>query len=69
MAWFSRFTRFGDVHWVYGQERNISCGVACVIMAVFKTHKFTPGTKAVYSENEILKRAKQITGEACPGSA
>ncbi len=66
MVWFSRLTRFGDVHWVYGQERNISCGVASVVMAVFKIHKLTPGIKAVYSEDEILKRARQITGEANP---
>jgi len=45
MAWFTRFTRFGDIHRVYGQEKNISCGVACAVMAVYKIHKITPGTR------------------------
>jgi len=36
MAWFTRITRFGDVHLVYGQEHDRSCGLACIMMCVFK---------------------------------
>lgn len=62
MAWFSRFTRFGDMHWVFGQERNISCGVACIIMAAFKINKFTPGVQASFSEDDVLSRATVLMG-------
>ena len=69
MAWFSRFTRFGDMHWVFGQERNISCGVACVVMAAFKINKFTPGVKAAFSEDDVLARATAILGPNPLGTA
>ena len=62
MAWFSRFTRFGDMHMVFGQERTISCGVACVIMAAFKINKIRPGARAVFSEQDILNRATALFG-------
>jgi hypothetical protein len=56
MAWFSRFTRFGDVHLVYGQEANMSCGIASVMMCVFKINKLEPGTTSVTVEKEIYKK-------------
>lgn len=62
MAWFSRVSRFGDVHMVFGQERQISCGVACVIMAAFKINKIAPGTKALFSESDILAKATAMFG-------
>ncbi len=55
MAWFTRFTRFGDAHIVYSQEAENSCGIACVIMVVFKMHKLSPGKQAVYKETEVYK--------------
>ena len=36
MAWFARFTRFGQAHMCYAQEASDSCGIACAIMANFK---------------------------------
>lgn len=62
MAWFSRVSRFGDVHMVFGQERRISCGVACVIMAAFKINKLAPGTKALFSEDDVLAKATAMFG-------
>jgi hypothetical protein len=55
MAWFTRFTRFGDVHLVYAQEKGCSCGIASVLMTVFKVNKFVPGHKALHKEKEIYK--------------
>lgn len=69
MAWFSRFNRFGDMHWVFGQENTIACGVACTIMAVFKIHKIRPGTKAVYTEEQIIKLAEKMFGPNPLGAA
>lgn len=62
MAWFTRYTRFGDMHLVFGQEQNISCGIASVIMAAFKINKLKPGTKAAFDEFEIMTIAKALLG-------
>ncbi len=62
MAWFSRFTRFGDMHWVFGQESAISCGVACAIMAAYKINKLRPGTRSSFTEKEILQKATTLFG-------
>jgi hypothetical protein len=62
MPWFSRITRFGDVHFCFGQENEVACGIACVIMAAFKVNKFTPGVKAEYDEKGILRLAKKLIG-------
>jgi hypothetical protein len=63
MAWFSRFTRFGDMHWVFGQEHSISCGVACVIMAAYKINKLWPGVKSTFTEKDILQMAAALFGQ------
>jgi len=52
------------MHWVYGQEKSVSCGVACAVMAVYKINKITPGKRATYSEDELLKRARDVTRTA-----
>jgi len=62
MAWFSRFTRFGDVHLVYGQEANMSCGIASVMMCVFKINKLKPGATAVTVEKDIYKKYEATIG-------
>ena len=62
MAWFSRFTRFGDVHLVFGQENNMSCGVASVLMCVFKINKLTPGSQAVRANTEIYDAYTRASG-------
>lgn len=64
MAWFSRFTRFGDTHLVYGQEANMSCGIASVMMCVFKLNKLRPGAAAVTVEKEIYKKYEAAMGSA-----
>src|SRR5579871_4263821 len=55
MAWFTRITRFGDVHLVYGQEHDRSCGLACIMMCVFKLNKLRPGAASLTTENDIIK--------------
>ena len=60
MAWFTRFTRFGDIHKVFGQEHGLTCGVACVIMAAFKINKLTPGVKSTFDENTIIKKSLEL---------
>lgn len=55
MAWFTRFTRFGDTHLVYAQEAENSCGIACVMMCVFKINKLRPGATAVHEEQRIYQ--------------
>ena len=62
MAWFSRFTRFGDMHLVYGQEANMSCGIASVMMCVFKINKLRPDRKALTLEKNITKKYETKLG-------
>ena len=57
MPWVSRWTRFLDAHWVYGQEHGVSCALACTIMAAYKINKFTPGAKATFTEKEVIAAA------------
>jgi hypothetical protein len=64
MAWFSRITRFGDTHLVYGQEANMSCGIASVMMCVFKINKLKPGSTAVTIEKDIYKKYEAAMGSA-----
>lgn len=64
MAWFSRFTRFGDMHLVYGQEANMSCGIASVMMCIFKINKLKPGKTAVTVEKAIYKKYEAAMGSA-----
>jgi hypothetical protein len=53
MAWFTRFDRFGDMHFVYGQERENTCGPSSVMMCVMKINKLAPGHAALYMESTI----------------
>jgi len=62
MAWFTRFTRFGDMHLVYGQEAGMSCGIASVMMCVFKLNKLQPGRAAVTVETDITARYSALVG-------
>ena len=64
MAWFSRFTRFGDMHLVYGQEAKMSCGIASIMMCVFKINKLKPGATAVHVEADIYKKYEKASGAA-----
>jgi hypothetical protein len=69
MAWFTRFTRFGDAHLVYAQEAENSCGIACVLMTVFKINKFTLGRPAVHAERRIYDVYGAAAGATYDGSA
>jgi hypothetical protein len=40
MSWFLRVSKFGELHVVYSQEAEQSCGLACVIMTNFKMKKW-----------------------------
>ncbi len=53
MAWFVRYTRFMDAHLVYAQEAGQSCGIASVMMTVFKINKLRPGATALHTERHI----------------
>lgn len=53
MAWFTRFDRFGDMHFVYGQERDNTCGPASAMMCILKINKLAPGKTALQSEQQV----------------
>ncbi len=67
MAWFSRFSRFGDVHLCYSQEAANSCGIGCVMMTVFKMNKLSRA-QAVSREKQVYKRYSNISGSPYNGS-
>ena len=69
MAWFTRLTRFGDVHLVYGQEAGMSCGIASVMMCAFKLNKLTPGATAVTIEKDIYQKYSTVMGSTSRISA
>lgn len=69
MAWFTRFTRFGDAHIVYAQEAANSCGIACVMMVTFKINKLRPGATAVHQEKSIYDVYSKASGASYDGSA
>jgi hypothetical protein len=69
MGWFTRFTRFGDVHIVFSQEGDNACGIACVTMCVFKINKFRPGATAVHRERDIYTRYSAVSHATYDGSA
>lgn len=68
MAWYSRFTRFGDMHILYSQEAGNSCGIASVMMCVFKVNKLAPGGSAVYKEQEVYKVYGDVIGSKYDGT-
>lgn len=69
MAWFTRFTRFGDVHIVYAQEAENSCGIACCMMVTFKINKLRPGATAVHQEKSVYDVYSKVSGSTYDGSA
>ena len=69
MPWFTRFSRFGDVHLVYSQAAENSCGIASVMMCVFKRNKLRPGASAMTKEQEVYKVYGDVAGVNYDGSA
>lgn len=68
MTWFTRFTRFGEMHMVYSQENSNSCGIACVRMVVFKVNKLRPHALALRSEQSIDADYARVSGAPYDGS-
>ncbi len=53
MAWFTRFTRFGDIHFVFGQELGNTCGPSAALMCYTKLMKLSPGAKLFGNSNQM----------------
>lgn len=71
MAWFARFTRFGQAHMCYAQEQSDSCGIASSIMVNFKLKSGSIGlssyAKALFpSQGEIIGK---LLGQDAPNTA
>jgi hypothetical protein len=62
MQWYSRISRFGDLHMVYGQKWANSCGLASTVMCAFKMNKFAMGQQAVYEEQKIKEKYEKASG-------
>lgn len=60
MGWHTRVTRFGDVHMVFGQEKENTRTIACVIMAAFQIHGIVRGEPTFFSEADILEKARAM---------
>lgn len=69
MAWFTRFTRFGDVHWVFGQEQGMTCGPASALMCYTKVMKLSPSGVGYSTTQRIQDYYAQWNGQAYDGSA
>jgi hypothetical protein len=52
---FTRFTRFGDMHVVYGREKNMTCGPDCVMMVIFQVNTLKPEKTSITTEEAIRK--------------
>lgn len=62
MAWFTRFTRFGDVHSCFGQEARMTSGLASALMAAYKVHKFSMGIDHPIDEETVLGISDELHG-------
>ena len=54
MAWFTRISRFGDVHFVFGQELGNTCGPSSALMCYTKINKLSPSS-VMYSTTQRFK--------------
>lgn len=68
MAWFTRFTRFGDVHYVFGQEQAMTCGPSSVLMCYTKLTKFSPSATGYDDTQKIRDYYAEWSGAAYDGS-
>ena len=69
MTWFTRFTRFGDVHMVYSQEAVNSCGIACVRMVIFKVNKIKLGATVFKTERSLDQSYGKVIKAPYDGTA
>ncbi len=61
-SWFLRIDRFADVHLVAAQNKDQSCGLACIKMVIFKVNKLRPQSGFAF-ERDIAERYKKLAGE------
>lgn len=61
MAWFARFTRFGQAHMCYAQEKGDSCGIASSMMVNFKLKAGSVGLKTF--AKALFPSLGQMTGK------
>lgn len=68
MAWFTRFSRFGDMHLVFGQEQGMTCGPSSALMCYTKINKLSPGAALYNSTQRIKDLYQQWLGAPYDGS-
>lgn len=64
MGWHTRYTRFGDMHMVFSQEADESCGLACARMIAFKMNKMKLTKTALYREKTLYKKFDKANNNA-----
>lgn len=67
MAWFVRFTRFGQAHMCYAQEQSDSCGIASGIMVNFKLKAGAVGAGTIVGA--LFPSLGALTGKLLGGDA
>lgn len=68
MAWFTRFSRFGDMHFVFGQEQGMLCGPASARMCYTKINKLSPGAALYGTTKKIQDLYARWLGSAYDGA-
>ncbi len=68
MAWFTRFTRFGDMHLVFGQEQGMTCGPSSALMCYTKLMKLAPSAPLYESSHPIEQHYQTWYGKAYDGN-
>ena len=68
MAWFTRISRFGDVHFVFGQEQGMTCGPSSALMCYTKINKLSPGAVMYSTTQRIKDLYAQWLGQSYDGS-
>jgi hypothetical protein len=68
MAWFTRFTRFGDMHFVFGQEEGMTCGPSSALMCYTKIMKLSPSGHYYGSTHPVEKLYETWYGKAYDGT-
>jgi hypothetical protein len=54
------------MHFLYGQEKGMNCGPACVLMCVAKINKISPN-QAIYYEDQVREMYNKLTGDRDSG--
>jgi hypothetical protein len=67
MAWFTRFTRFGDMHFVFGQEEGMTCGPSAALMCYTKLKKLAPSAPLYADTHPFQKLYEKWLGTSYDG--